>query len=103
MHPEYAGSVWWGPDGPVEVMRSKSQQRTASDLQQGLKNKKPPQKLHKKATYRRSKYFIPVMDKDPSHPPSGDQPAFSQTTTGEYRNITAERSQGRTAAAWEDL
>lgn len=55
------------------------------------------------ATYRRSKHVIPVVDKDPSHPPSGDQPAFSQTTAGEYGDIAAERRQGRTTAAWEDL
>lgn len=55
------------------------------------------------ATYRRSKHVIPVVDEDPSHPPSGDQPAFSQTTAGEYGDIAAERRHGRTTAAWEDL
>lgn len=55
------------------------------------------------ATYRGAKHVIPVVDEDPAHPPSGDQPAFSQTTAGEYGDIAAERRQGRTTAAWEDL
>lgn len=56
-----------------------------------------------KAAYRMSEHFIPVVDKDPSHPPSGDQPAFRQTAAGEHGNVTAERCQGRRAAAWKVL
>lgn len=56
-----------------------------------------------KAAYRRSEHVIPVVDEDPSHPPSGDQPAFRQTPAGEHGHVTAERCQGRRAAAWEVL
>jgi len=57
----------------------------------------------KKTTYLGSKYIIPVMDEDPSHPPAWDQPALSQTPAGEDGNVTAERRHGRTAATWENL
>lgn len=43
------------------------------------------------------------MDKDPSHPPTRDQPAFSQATTGQDGNVTAERCHGRTTAAGKNL
>lgn len=62
------------------------------------------ERMHrKKPTYLGSKYIIPVMDEDPSHPPAGDQPAFGQATAGEDWNITAERCHGWTTATWEDL
>lgn len=43
------------------------------------------------------------MDEDPSHPPTRDQPAFSQAATGKDGNVTAERRNGRTTATWENL
>ncbi len=43
------------------------------------------------------------MDEDPSHPPTGDQPAFSQATAGKDGNITAKRRRGRATATWENL
>lgn len=43
------------------------------------------------------------MDEDPSHPPTGNQPAFSQAATGKDWNVAAERSHGRTITTWEDL
>lgn len=57
----------------------------------------------KKPTYLRSKYVVPVMDEDPSQPPSRDQPAFSQATAAEDWHITADRCNGRTTATREDL
>lgn len=43
------------------------------------------------------------MDEDPSHPPTRNQPAFSQAATGKDWNVAAERSRGRTITTWEDL
>lgn len=54
-------------------------------------------------TYLGSKYIIPVMDEDPSHPPAGDQPALSQAAAGKDGNVTAERRHGGTTATWENL
>lgn len=43
------------------------------------------------------------MDEDPSHPPTGNQPAFGQAAAGKDRNVAAERSHGRTITTWKDL
>lgn len=51
----------------------------------------------------RSKYVIPVVDEDPSHPPARDQPAFSQATARQDGNVAAERRHGGRAAARENL
>lgn len=61
------------------------------------------QKTTQKKAYLRSKYIIPVMDEDPPHPPTRDQPAFGQATARKDRNITAKRRHRRTTAAWENL
>lgn len=43
------------------------------------------------------------MNEDPSHPPTGNQPALGQAAAGKDRNAAAEGSQGWAVAAWEDL